>query len=552
MLVALASEPLRVPRSTYHLLAVREPAMAGDVTGLGDDVQESAISILAVTSILLMIRISVRQRREGLGWDDVCIVFSWICLVGFATVITCAARLGFGQHIEEVAPEHLSAILLYIMASSVIWSLGVCAAKASFACFYLRLISDRRWVLVNRLIIVCLLCQGVEQCLYEILQCKPIHKAWTPGVEGTCISLLPLWWVGFALNLGLDLILFIEPIPIVWGLQLIPVTKKIGIIFMLSLGILICGIAIIRIVEANKTGPDVTLLYVPWLNRMLGLATKAGDGDSHQHPRGPGDAGTEVRENRHRRKQQRQYQSRRRHRNSRHQKWYSDGSSNSTSRFLSRHLHGLNPFSTIDRTTASGTVVAATDNEHGTDLESGAGGGVGCGEAAISGGQQQRRPSDAQYCPASTAAVPSRLGLTSHISSAGRQQSSDTGPHDPAAQQDPGGTTASLSTPASGSGGDGAATATATATVMVTTTSVARMCGGGAAGQSQILVTLEIGHDVEEVREQNRPDQQALVARHGFIVPEGWASTSLPAGTATSSRSASPAKRLRIGDGGRR
>ncbi|KAL8323703.1 hypothetical protein RB593_005233 [Gaeumannomyces tritici] len=140
------------------------------------------------------------------------------------------------------------------MASSVIWSLGVCAAKASFACFYLRLISDRRWVLVNRLAIVCLLCQGIEQCLYEILQCKPIHKAWTPGVEGTCI---PPWWGGFALNLGLDLILFIEPIPIVWSLQLIPVTKKIGIIFMLSLGLLICGIAIIRIVEANKTGPDV-------------------------------------------------------------------------------------------------------------------------------------------------------------------------------------------------------------------------------------------------------------------------------------------------------
>ncbi|KAL8417293.1 hypothetical protein RB596_007422 [Gaeumannomyces avenae] len=205
--------------------------MAGANDSLSDDVQESAVSILAVTSILLMIRIFVRQRREGLGWGDGHVqlgtlasgypphrllpapprltdpdILVRICLVGFATAITYTARLGFGQHVEEITPEHLSAILLYIMAS----------------------------------------------------YCKPIHKAWTPGVEGTCISLLPLWWGGFALNLGLDLILFIEPIPIVWSLQLIPVTKKIVIIFMLSLGLLICGIAIIRVVEANKTGPDVT------------------------------------------------------------------------------------------------------------------------------------------------------------------------------------------------------------------------------------------------------------------------------------------------------
>ncbi|EJT70840.1 hypothetical protein GGTG_11863 [Gaeumannomyces tritici R3-111a-1] len=451
----------------------------------------------------------------------------------FATAITCAAGLGFGQHVDEVTPEHLSAILLYIMASSVIWSLGVCAAKASFACFYLRLISDRRWVLVNRLAIVCLLCQGIEQCLYEILQCKPIHKAWTPGVEGTCI---PLWWGGFALNLGLDLILFIEPIPIVWSLQLIPVTKKIGIIFMLSLRLLICGIAIIRIVDANKTGPDVTydlaepilwslaeiaaliicpcvpsmrqaVLYAPGsaecsdyppiletVTAASSLAGRVKKGPRFGKPESTAAAAAAA----------------------------TEGSGNSTSRFVSRHLRGIVQFGTADRTTTAGTATATADHGCGGDLESGAGGGISGGEAASPSDQQQGRPS----------------------------------PHDVPAQHDPasGGTNASPSTPASGSGGDGGgdATATATTATTATTTRVARVHGGGAAGQSQILVTLEIDHDVEEVREQNRQEEQALAARQGHIVPEGWATTSLSVGTAASSRSASPAKRSRIGDGGYR
>lgn len=98
-----------------------------------------------------------------------------------------------------------------------------------------------------------------------------------------------------------DLFLFIQPIPAMWKLQL-PLTKRIGLICMLSLGLLVCVISIIRIVFVTRIGPDDTYEFaepmiwsevelaslvvcstipclrqvvqkVPWLNHALGLSS---------------------------------------------------------------------------------------------------------------------------------------------------------------------------------------------------------------------------------------------------------------------------------------
>lgn len=201
------------------------------------------------------------------------------------------------------------------MVCSTTYSWGVPAAKASFAVLYLRILQGRALAMLNKFLIVFLLCQAIEETLVVVLQCLPIARAWDSSIDGTCFKLVPLWCCTFVFNLFTDLALFIQPIPTMWHLQL-PLTKRIGVIAMLSLGLLVCVINVIRIVFVTKIGADSTfelaepmiwsqveitalilcscipslrqvIQKVPWLNRLVGLSSNKDSAGNPYYAGGP-------------------------------------------------------------------------------------------------------------------------------------------------------------------------------------------------------------------------------------------------------------------------
>ncbi|KAL0933595.1 uncharacterized protein CTRU02_210394 [Colletotrichum truncatum] len=171
--------------------------------------------------------------------------------------VLASTNAGFGRHHNEISPSKIELIQKLAITTSSTYSYGLALAKMSFAVLYIRMLPDRRLIIINKVIIVFLCCQAIEESLIPIFQCQPIAKAWAPGMAGQCLDLPVLWWVGFAFNLCTDLILFIQPVPTLWKLQL-PLIKRLGLIAMLSLGILVCAISIIRMHSVTKMGLDST------------------------------------------------------------------------------------------------------------------------------------------------------------------------------------------------------------------------------------------------------------------------------------------------------
>lgn len=68
-----------------------------------------------------------------------------------------------------------------------------------------------------------------------ILQCRPIHSSWQPGVEHSCFNQLDFYIAMGSLNLVTDVFVVLMPIPILWNLHL-PSTRKSGLvaIFLLA------------------------------------------------------------------------------------------------------------------------------------------------------------------------------------------------------------------------------------------------------------------------------------------------------------------------------
>ena len=73
------------------------------------------------------------------------------------------------------------------VACTYIW--GFVTAKMSFAYLYLKVLPDRSYRIFNKVLLCFLVAQGIEETCVILFQCKPIQRAWTPGIDGECLNL---------------------------------------------------------------------------------------------------------------------------------------------------------------------------------------------------------------------------------------------------------------------------------------------------------------------------------------------------------------------------
>ncbi|KAI0846565.1 hypothetical protein F5Y00DRAFT_254520 [Daldinia vernicosa] len=194
--------------------------------------------LVAITAVSMASRITARWLHKTIGIDD-------------------ATQHGLGSHRDEVGDEDYNKYLQFQIASSITYSWGVVAAKASFAVLYLRIFPEGGFRFVNKILIAFLFAQATEETFVVLFKCSPVRKSWDFKLEGSCFDLHPLWYCTFVFNLITDLTLFLEPIPSTWKLQL-PLVKRLGLICMLSLGVLVTSISVIRIVYVTSIGEDDT------------------------------------------------------------------------------------------------------------------------------------------------------------------------------------------------------------------------------------------------------------------------------------------------------
>ncbi|EEU36346.1 uncharacterized protein NECHADRAFT_86876 [Fusarium vanettenii 77-13-4] len=176
--------------------------------------------LLALVTIFVTIRFFVRSfLLRSLDWDDVLVPD--------------------GGPVEHSNSQITS--LRVVISLAYIW--GFVTVKMSFAVLYLRLLPGTVYRRLNQVLLVLLLAQGLEESLVVIFRCNPVDKAWTPAKRGHCLDLRSFYYT--------------SPIPMVWRMQLSR-AKKIGVVLMLSLGLFVCVISIVRVTYISVLNTDVT------------------------------------------------------------------------------------------------------------------------------------------------------------------------------------------------------------------------------------------------------------------------------------------------------
>ncbi|GAB1743137.1 hypothetical protein NU219Hw_g8993t1 [Hortaea werneckii] len=208
-------------------------------------------------------------KGPGLGWDDYLMGATYaFYTVGIAVAIKMSV-IGLGIDMWNLAYASIEDILFWFFVSEIFYLAVISATKISICLLLLRIFPSTvarkfRWACWGALA----LCAGYWAALtIGILNaCHPVNYnwlRWNPTEhEGKCYNMNAAIYSGAGLNIFLDLIVLILPIPKVLGLE-VSNAKKVGILATFSVGIfaLICSCIRLKYIVLFGDSTNITYDY---------------------------------------------------------------------------------------------------------------------------------------------------------------------------------------------------------------------------------------------------------------------------------------------------
>ncbi|KAF2793898.1 hypothetical protein K505DRAFT_194204, partial [Melanomma pulvis-pyrius CBS 109.77] len=235
--------------------------------GKGPLIFSIAVASLVVALWCVAIRLYIRiQMMKKIQWDDRLLVIGTLfSIVAVAFNITMVSH-GAGRHQNNLTTGEVAQILRFNTLFTAMHIPCVCLIKTSILIFVLR-VQNSKWVagLIYALLALTILV-GLGTSIFIWFQCVPFDAVWNPLVKGKCISRKVYGKVGVfhgVIYSTLDLVLTMLPVIVLWNVQL-KKRIKVGICFLLSLGLGATAFNIMRVVYHNQlASEDVT--YDLWI-----------------------------------------------------------------------------------------------------------------------------------------------------------------------------------------------------------------------------------------------------------------------------------------------
>jgi hypothetical protein len=124
----------------------------------------------------------------------------------------------------------------------------VILSKLSILAFYLRLSPQRWFRVITFSLMGAATCYVMIYTFMFIFRCDPIEKGWYNLMEGRCMDTQTIMTVLSVLNIVMDVMTLLLPIPVIMKLNM-RLAQRISIILIMSSGVFVCAIAIQRTVQ---------------------------------------------------------------------------------------------------------------------------------------------------------------------------------------------------------------------------------------------------------------------------------------------------------------
>ncbi|KAJ2990118.1 hypothetical protein NUW58_g3112 [Xylaria curta] len=222
------------------------------------------------TSLLAMRMYTRAAIIKKIGSDDWTMLVAVILALVTGAIVTLMVHYGVGRHALYLSEDERANAVYYIWLSVPFSPGSAAVGKVSIALLLLRLMNRNRkleaflWVLIFSLVVV-----NLVLIIITFAQCTPVTFLWNrvrSGAHGTCWAPSIQQDYGYfqgAFSAWSDFVLALFPILIIRNLEM-PLKTKLGICFLMSLGIIATVAAAVKTVELrNLATQDFTWDAVP-------------------------------------------------------------------------------------------------------------------------------------------------------------------------------------------------------------------------------------------------------------------------------------------------
>lgn len=171
---------------------------------------------------------------------------------------------GLGLHIPEVlairGPEAITTFLKLLYALDLMWITTCTLTKLAILFFYTEIFYiNKIFMRVCWFTIAVSIAYGLASFLHFAFYCTPVKKSWYPMEPGHCGDDNVKYLMWGSVDIVLDSAILCLPVPILRSLKL-PTGKKLGLVFVFTLGLAIISIMGIRF----KFYKDMDLTDATW------------------------------------------------------------------------------------------------------------------------------------------------------------------------------------------------------------------------------------------------------------------------------------------------
>ncbi|PQE29897.1 integral membrane protein [Rutstroemia sp. NJR-2017a WRK4] len=223
-----------------------------------------AISLSVIATIFVGLRFYTRRvTKNALMWDDWLVLISLIGTYLTGIFIILGTALGNqGQHMKftpegfPITTPEYTWFLKMLYAGQLSQIVAVGPTKIAVLLFYRRIFVGRVFEIVTWTLIFLVTAWSVGYFFANMLECIPISQSWAsaPGQGNPhCIDALPMYFSQVYSDVGLDCLIIIVPIPLVWSLQL-PFKQKLAVTGIFLLGIITIAASCAKAVIFNLVG----------------------------------------------------------------------------------------------------------------------------------------------------------------------------------------------------------------------------------------------------------------------------------------------------------
>ncbi|PYI09498.1 hypothetical protein BO78DRAFT_284161, partial [Aspergillus sclerotiicarbonarius CBS 121057] len=181
--------------------------------------------------------------RKGMRLPDYLVIIAYISLISKTATEWWCIFSGLGKPTTELTSYEIG----FFTAASVTWLFSTIACKLSLLSLYLILFGvSRRFRTVIYITSTIVSIYFIVILALFLTNCHPLSYGWNPAPGGGCRDLVLEEIVIISLNIVLDGLIAVLPIPIIWKLNM-ALHRKVTIVAMFLLSLSVVGVLIWRL-----------------------------------------------------------------------------------------------------------------------------------------------------------------------------------------------------------------------------------------------------------------------------------------------------------------